>query len=155
MDLLIAEGAPHPKKSWNCDAVRRVLIREGLYSRKHWDRSGAVRDQDRVTKRIAELRAQNISYKEIGKRLTAENLMPEVGSCWHAQTVKNCWEQASTYSEDTATELAVGYRRANYSLREIVQELTLRGLPPKRGGAWHANQVRQLRLLVQIPSCAS
>jgi hypothetical protein len=47
--------------------VRRILTREGLYSRKQWDRSGAVRDQDQVMKRIAELRAMNLSYKEIGK----------------------------------------------------------------------------------------
>jgi hypothetical protein len=44
-----------------------------------------------------------------------------------------------------------GYRRANYSLRQIAQELTLRGLTPKRGGTWHPNQIRELLLLAQIP----
>jgi site-specific DNA recombinase len=151
-DLLASEGRPPPKKSWNCEAVRRILTREGLYSRKHWDRSGVIRDQDTVMKRIAELRALNLSYKEIGKRLTAEKLMPDVGSLWHHQTVKDYWQSASTYNQDTAMELAVGYRRANYSLRKIAEELTLRGLTPKRGGTWHPNQVRELLLLAQIPS---
>lgn len=153
-DILAAEGRPPPKKSWSCEAVRRILTREGLYSRKHWDRSGAVRDQDQVMKRIAELRAINLNYKEIGKRLTAEKLMPDVGSMWHHQTVKDYWQSASTYDQDKAMELAVGYRRANYSLRKIAQELTLRGLTPRRGGAWHPNQVRELLLLAQIPSRA-
>jgi hypothetical protein len=132
--------------------VRRILTREGLYSRKQWDRSGAVRDADAVTRRIAELRAQNLSYQEIGKRLTAERLLPEVGSKWYAQTVKDRWQCASTFDPGKALELAVGYRRANYSLRQIAQELTLRGLTPKRGGTWHANHIRGLLLLAQIPS---
>ena len=150
-NMLTAEGLPPPKKSWNCDAVRRILTREGLYSRKQWDRSGAVRDADAVTRRIAELRAQNLSYQEIGKRLTAERLLPEVGSKWFPQTVKDRWQCASTFDQGKALELAVGYRRANYSLREIAQELTMRGLTPKRGGAWHANHIRELLLLAQIP----
>jgi DNA invertase Pin-like site-specific DNA recombinase len=154
-DTLAAEGRPPPKKAWSTEAVRRILTREGLYSRKHWDRSGAVRDQDRVMKRIAELRALNLNYKEIGKQLTAERLMPDVGSMWHHQTVKDYWQSASTYDQEKAMELAVGYRRANYSLRKIAQELTLRGLTPRRGGTWHPNQVRELLLLAQIPSRAS
>ena len=154
-DIMVAEGRPPPKKAWSCEAVRRILTREGLYSRKQWDRSGAVRDQDRVMKRIAELRALNMSYKEIGKRLTAEKLMPDVGSLWHHQTVKDYWQSASTYDQSKAMELVVGYRRANYSLRQIAQELTLRGLTPKRGGTWHPNQVRELLLLAQIPSRVS
>lgn len=151
-DMLTAEGRPPPKKSWSCEAVRRILTREGLYSRKHWDRSGAVRDQDRVMRRIAELRALNFNFKEIGKQLTAERLMPDVGSLWHHQTVKDYWQSAATYDQSKAMELAVGFRRANYSLRKIAEELTLRGLTPKRGGTWHPNQVRELLLLAQIPT---
>ncbi len=128
------------------------MSREGLYSPKYWGRAGAVRDQDQVMKRIAELRAMNLSYKEIGKRLTAEKLMPDVGSMWHHQTVKDRWQSASTYDQDKAVELAVGYRRANYPLRKIAQELTLRGLTPRRGGTWHPNQVRELLLLAQVPN---
>ena len=154
-DILVKEGRPPPKKSWSCEAVRRILTREGLYSRKRWDRAGAVRDQDTVMQRIAELRALNLNYKEIGKRLTAEKLMPDVGSMWHHQTVKDYWQSASTYNQEKAMQLAVGYRRANYSLRKIAQELTLRGLTPKRGGTWHPNQVRELLLLAQIPNRAS
>lgn len=154
-NMLTAEGRPPPKKSWNCDAVRRILTREGLYSRKQWDRSNAIRDPDIVTRRIAELRAQNLSYQEIGKRLTAERLMPDVGSKWYPQTVKDRWHCASTYDQTKALELAVGYRRANYSLRQIAHELTLRGLTPKRGGTWHPNHIRELLLLAQIPSYVS
>jgi hypothetical protein len=69
--------------------------------------------------------------------------------------VKDRWETTSTYDQDKAIELAVGYRRANYSLRKIAEELTLRGLTPKRGGTWHPNQIRELLLLAQIPSRAS
>lgn len=150
-DTLTAEGRPPPKKSWNTDSVRRILTKEGLYSRKQWDRSGAIRDQDLVKKRIAELRARGLTYKEIGKQLTAEKLMPDVGSLWHHQTVKDRWESASSYDQDKAMELAVGFRRANYPLRKIAEELTLRGLTPKRGGTWHPQQVRELLLLAQIP----
>lgn len=150
-DILTAEGRPPPKKSWNTDGVRRILTKEGLYSRKQWDRSGAIRDQDLVKQRIAELRAKGLTYKEIGKQLTAEKLMPDVGSMWHHQTVKDRWESASSYNQDQAMQLAVGFRRANYPLRKIAEELTLRGLTPKRGGTWHPQQVRELLLLAQIP----
>jgi site-specific DNA recombinase len=150
-DILTAEGRPPPKKSWNTESVRRILTKEGLYSRKQWDRSGAIRDQDLVKKRIAELRAKGLTYKEIGKQLTTEKLMPDVGSLWHHQTVKDRWESAASYDQDKAMELAVGFRRANYPLRKIAEELTLRGLTPKRGGTWHPQQVRELLLLAQIP----
>ena len=151
-DILASEGRPPPKSMWSTDAVRRILTREGLYNRKQWDRTGAVRDQDQVMKRIAELRAMNLSYKEIGKHLTTEKLMPDVGSMWHPQTVKDRWEAASSYKQDEAMELAVGFRRAHYSLRKIGEELTLRGLTPKRGGTWHPQQIRELLLLAQIPA---
>ena len=151
-DILVTEGRPPPKSAWSTEAVRRILTREGLYSRKQWDRSGSVRDQDQVMKRIAELRAMNLSYKEIGKHLTTEKLMPDVGSMWHPQTVKDRWEAASSYKQDEAMELAVGFRRAHYSLRKIGEELTLRGLTPKRGGTWHPQQIRELLLLAQIPA---
>ena len=151
-DILVTEGRPPPKSAWSTEAVRRILTREGLYSRKQWDRSGSVRDQDQVMKRIAELRAMNLSYKEIGKHLTTEKLMPDVGSMWHHQTVKDRWESASSYKQDEAMELAVGFRRAHYSLRKIGEELTLRGLTPKRGGTWHPQQIRELLLLAQIPA---
>jgi site-specific DNA recombinase len=151
-DILASEGRPPPKSVWSTDAVRRILTREGLYNRKQWDRTGAVRDQDQVMKRIAELRAMNLSYKEIGKHLTTEKMMPDVGSMWHHQTVKDRWESASSYKQDEAMELAVGFRRAHYSLRKIGEELTLRGLTPKRGGTWHPQQIRELLLLAQIPA---
>jgi hypothetical protein len=81
--------------------------------------------------------------------------MPDVGSKWFPQTVKDRWQCAATYDQEKTLELAVGYRRANYSLRQIAHELTLRGLTPKRGGAWHANHIRELLLLAQIPGCVS
>ena len=67
--------------------------------------------------------------------------MPDVGSLWHPQTVKDRWESASSYDQDKAMELAVGFRRANYPLRKIAEELTLRGPRPKRGGTWHPQRV--------------
>jgi hypothetical protein len=47
-------------------------------------------------------------------------------------------------------EIAVGLHKANYSLRKIGEELTLRGLTPQRGGVWHSAQVRQLLLMAKI-----
>jgi hypothetical protein len=51
-------------------------------------------------------------------------------------------------------EMAVGLYRANYSLRKIGEELTLRGLTPQRGGVWHAAQIRQLLLMAKIGNAA-
>lgn len=150
-DILEKEGRPSPKgKGWNRAIVRRILQREGLLSVKHFDRTGAIRDTDKVSKRIAELRARHLSYSEIGAQLTRENLMPPVGSKWHAQTVAQTWNTTTTYDPQKAVEIAVGLYRANYSLRRIGEELALRGLTPQRGGVWHAAQVRQLLLLAKI-----
>jgi hypothetical protein len=100
--------------------------------------------------RIAELRARHMNFSEIGAQLTKEKLMPPLGSRWHAQTVARTWNTASTYDPQKATEIAVGLYRANYILRRIAEELTLRGLTPQRGGAWHGAQVRQLLLMAKL-----
>jgi DNA invertase Pin-like site-specific DNA recombinase len=150
-DQLEREKRPSPRgKGWNRALVRRILQREGLISIRHFDRTGAVRDTDVVAKRIGELRGKHLSYSEIGAQLTRENLMPPVGSKWHAQTVARTWEAAATYDPHKTIEIAVGLYRANYSLRKIGEELTRRGLTPQRGGAWHAAQVRQLLLMAKI-----
>jgi DNA invertase Pin-like site-specific DNA recombinase len=150
-DILEKENRQSPKGNiWNRAVVRRILQREGLLSIKQWDRADAVRDTDVVAKRIAELRSENLSFKAIGRQLTKENLMPPVGSMWHAQTVLNAWDKAATYDQQKAIELAVGLHKANYSLRKIGEELTLRGLTPKRGGTWHCEQVRQLLLMAKL-----
>ena len=152
-DLLEKESRPSPKgKGWSRAMVRRILQREGLLTIQHFDRTGAIRDGDTVSRRIAELRAQHLSFSEIGAQLTRERLMPPVGSKWHAQTVARTWRTATTYDPHKAIELAVGLYRANYSLRRIGQELAQRGLTPQRGGAWHAAQVRQLLLLAKVGS---
>ena len=154
-DILEKEKRPSPKgKPWNRATVRSILQREGLLSIKHFDRAGAVRDGDIVSKRIAELRSQNLNFKEIGAQLTKENLMPPIGSKWHAQTVVRTWDTATTFDPQKATEIATGLYRANYSMRKIAQELTLRGLTPQRGGVWHAAQVRQLLLMAKLSDAA-
>jgi DNA invertase Pin-like site-specific DNA recombinase len=145
------EKRPSPKgKEWNAQTVRCILRREGLLTIKQWDRSEANRDTSAVTKRISELRAENLSFKEIGARLTAEKLLPPIGAKWHAQTVVRTWATVATFDQEKAIELAVGLYRSGYSLRKIGQELTLRGITPQRGGMWHGAQVRQLLLLAKI-----
>ncbi|HAN92939.1 MAG TPA: hypothetical protein DCQ33_12795, partial [Nitrospira sp.] len=135
---------------WNRATVRNILLREGLLSIKQFDRTGAIRDTDKVSRRIAELRAKHMSFSEIGAQLTKENLMPPFGSKWHAQTVAQTWNTTTTYDSQKTIEIAVGLYRANYSLRKIGEELALRGLTPQRGGAWHAAQVRQLLLMAKV-----
>lgn len=151
VDILEKEKRPTAKdKKWNRASVRRILQREGLLTIKHFDRTNAIRDTDTVSTRIAELRARHMNFSEIGAQLTKENLMPPLGSRWHAQTVARTWNTASTYDPQKATEIAVGLYRANYSLRRIAEELSLRGLTPQRGGAWHGAQVRQLLLMARL-----
>jgi DNA invertase Pin-like site-specific DNA recombinase len=150
-DILEREKRPTGRgKSWNRTLVRKILQREGLLTIKHFDRTGAIRDTDKVSKRIAELRAKHLNFSEIGAQLTRENLMPPIGSKWHAQTVAHTWNTTTTYDSQKAIEVAVGLYRANYSLRRIGEELALRGLTPQRGGVWHAAQIRQLLLLAKI-----
>lgn len=150
-DILEREGRPSPKgKGWNRSFVRRILQREGLLSIKHFDRTDAIRDTDTVSKRIAELRAQHLSFSEIGAQLTREKLMPPIGSKWHAQTVAQTWNTTTSYDPQKAMEIAVGLYRASYSLRRIGEELTLRGLTPQRGGVWHGAQVRQLLIMAKL-----
>ena len=149
-DILEKEKRPSPRgKEWNRAIVRRILQREGLLTVRQFDRTGAIRDTDTVAKRIAELRAKHLNYSEIGAQLTRENLMPPIGSKWHAQTVAQTWNTTTTYDPQKAIEIAVGLYRANYSLRKIGEELALRGLTPQRGGVWHAAQVRQLLLIAK------
>ena len=152
-DILEREKRPSFKnRGWNRATVRNILLREGLLSIKQFDRTGAIRDTDKVSKRIAELRAKHLSFSEIGAQLTKENLMPPIGSKWHAQTVAQTWNTTTTYDSQKTIEIAVGLYRANYSLRKIGEELALRGLTPQRGGAWHAAQVRQLLLMAKVGS---
>ena len=154
-DIVEREKRPAGRsKCWNRALVRRILQRQGLLDIKHYDRTGAVRDTDVVSKRIAELRAKHLRFGEIGAQLTREKLMPPIGSKWHAQAVARVWESAQSYDPQKAMEMAVGLYRANYSLRKIGEELTLRGLTPQRGGVWHAAQIRQLLLMAKIGNAA-
>lgn len=80
--------------------------------------------------------------------------MPPIGSKWYDQTVVRTWDTASTYDPQKAMEITVGLYKANYSLRRIAEDLTLRGLTPQRGGVWHAAQVRQLLLMAKLSDAA-
>jgi hypothetical protein len=81
--ILQRENRPSPKgKDWNAQTVRCILRREGLITIKHWDRTDASRDTSVVTRRISELRAEKLSFKEIGARLTKEKLLPPIGAKW-------------------------------------------------------------------------
>lgn len=148
--ILNAEGRKTAKgHPWTRIAVQRILAREGYQTVKHWDRSGAIHDSDAVLKRIAELRAAEMSYKDIGVQLTREKLLPPSGLKWHATTVKVLWETAATYNPKKSMEIAARLRRAGYSLSQIGQELTAQGLTPARGGIWHGAQVRLLLLMTK------
>jgi hypothetical protein len=50
--------------------------------------------------------------------------------------------------------IAVGLYKANYSLRKLGEELTLRGRTPQRGGVWHSAQVRHLSLMAKLVGAA-
>ena len=71
-DTLTAEGRPPPKKSWNTDSVRRILTKRVCTHASSGTRSGAIRDQDLVKKRIAELR-ERLTYKEVGSSSPPRN----------------------------------------------------------------------------------
>ena len=61
-DILEREKRPSFKnRGWKRATVRNILLREGLLSIKQFDRTGAIRDTDKVSKRIAELRARKSS----------------------------------------------------------------------------------------------
>ena len=60
--------------------VHKILRREDRITVREWERSTAIRDKAVVSKRILELRADDLNLSEIGRQLTRENYMPVRGS---------------------------------------------------------------------------
>ena len=153
IQILKDEGRPPPRKAaaWSYQNVHKILRREGRITVREWERSTAIRDKAVVSKRILELRADDLNLSEIGRQLTRENYMPVRGSKWYAATVQAYLKECATYDQSSIVKLVLSLREDKKTFSEIGAELTLRGFTPQRGGRWFPAQVKAILDLNQRP----
>ena len=146
IQIMTDEGRPPPRKAarWTYQNIHKILLREGRVTVKEWERSTAIRDKAIVSKRILELRADDLNLSEIGRQLTRENFMPVRGSKWYAATVQAYLKECATYDQDAIVKLVLSLREQKKTFCEIGAELTLRGFTPQRGGRWFPAQVKAI-----------
>lgn len=98
--MLDAEGIPSRGPKWNKFTLYRVLKGAGYedpdrprksepsrQERQRMEAASVRRDKTSAVTRAGELRAQGLSLRQIGERLTGERLLPPRSNRWHAASV--------------------------------------------------------------------
>jgi hypothetical protein len=91
-----------------------------------------------------ELRTDGRSLVFIADRLTAAGLRPKNAPRYMMTSVQDLLRSAVYHDRATPRGYALYLREQGCSLREIGTRLLEAGHKPKRGGQWHAHQVKLL-----------
>ena len=130
------------------------LTKEGLYSRKQWDRSGAIRDQDLVKGRIAELRAEGSPTKRSEAAHALKKLTPDIRVAVASPDRETVGIGGFLLIKTKAMELAVGFVARTYPTCGKLRKLKRRCADslPKRGGTMASpTSERTSTCFAQIP----
>ena len=119
-----------------------------------------VESEQAVISKIAALREEGLSFREIAQRLNADQISARRGGTWRVNGVRAVLLRSGQhtvrptkphgpriplhYDRDAAMERASELRAQGLSLREVGLRLRKERLTPLRGGIWHPAQVAQL-----------
>jgi len=133
---------------WRAQRLSIVLRRDGTKQvhpkRPHGPRIPLRHDREAATELARELRAQGLSFSQIGQRLRKARLTPLRGGIWHPAQVSELLRTASRGDREAAARRAIELRAEGMHLREIGIRLVTEGILPKEGGIWHPAQVHAL-----------
>ena len=133
---------------WRAQRLSIVLRRDGT-KQVHPKKPSGPRmplrhDREAATELARELRAQGLSFSQIGQRLRKDRLTPLRGGIWHPAQVSELLRTASRGDREAAARRAIELRAEGMQLREIGVRLVAEGILPKEGGIWHPAQVHAL-----------
>ena len=135
---------------WDKHKVYELLCKSG----KHKPRSlgnNLVFDRAKAYEIAFALREDQRTYLQIAAALTKAGLRPKNAPEYQATSVQDLLRSAVFHDTSTPAGLAKNLKQRGYSLRQICDELLLRGFCAPRGGRWYPGTVSGL-LLRQVGS---
>lgn len=134
---------PRSAPAWSVNSVYELLCKHGVHKPRSVT-SDLVYDKPRAYRMAYELRADERSMGFIAERLTAAGLRPKNAPRYMVTSVQDLLRSAVYHDRATPRGYALYLREQGCSLREIATRLLEAGHKPKRGGQWHAHQVKLL-----------
>jgi DNA invertase Pin-like site-specific DNA recombinase len=138
---------------WRAQRLSIVLRRDGtkpvLPKKPQGPRIPLRYDREAATALAMELRAQGLSFNQIGQRLRKAKLTPQRGGKWFPAQVSELLRTSSRGDREAAARRAIELRAEGMQLREIGVRLVTEGILPKEGGIWHPAQVHGLLALAE------
>ena len=133
---------------WRAQRLSIVLRRDGtkpvLPKKPQGPRIPLRHDREAATELAKQLRAQGLSFSQIGQRLRKARLTPLRGGVWYPAQVSELLRTANRGNREVAARRAIELRTEGMQLREIGIRLVTEGILPKEGGIWHPAQVHAL-----------
>lgn len=134
---------PRSARTWSVNSVYELLCKHGVHKPRSVC-SDLVYDKARAYKIAYELRSDDRTFSFIADRLTEAGLRPKNAARYLVTSVQDLLRSAAYHNRSTPRGYALYLREQGCSLREIALRLLEAGHKPKRGGQWHAHQVKLL-----------
>ena len=125
------------------NSIYELLCKHGIHKPRSI-RSELVYDRARAYKLAYELRSDERTLGYVADQLTAAGLRPKNAPRYLVTSVQDLLRSAVYHNRSTPRGYALYLREQGHSMREIAARLLQAGHRPKRGGQWHAQQVKLL-----------
>ena len=134
---------PRSAQTWSVNSVYELLCKHGIHKPRsiHGE---LVYEKARAYKLAYELRSDERTLVYIADQLTAAGLRPKNAPRYLVTSVQDLLRSAVYHNRSTPRGYALYLREQGHSMREIAARLLQAGHKPKRGGQWHAQQVKLL-----------
>lgn len=134
---------PRCAEKWSLHSVYELLCNHGVHKPRSVQ-SDLVYDKLKAYQIAYELRSDDRTLAFIADRLTAAGLRPKHAARYTISSVQDLLRSAVYHDRSTPNGYARFLKEQGHSLREIGARLLQAGMRPKRGGQWHAHQVKML-----------
>lgn len=134
---------PCHSPSWTKTSVYDLLVKERIHIIRS-DRGTRIYDKERAHNLAYTLRTEGLTYTAIADKLNKEGLRPKNSSQYRCWSVVELLRSVVYHERTTPAGCARYWKAKGYSLRKIGQKLMETDHRPKRGGPWHAHQVKML-----------
>lgn len=134
---------PRAAPEWSASSVYELLRKHEVHKPRSV-KSSLVYDKNRAYKIAYALRADDRTLVYIADRLTEVGLRPKNAPRYLVTSVQDLLRSAVYHDRATPRGYALFLRQQGCSMREIAARLLQAGHKPKRGGQWHAQQVKLL-----------
>lgn len=136
---------PRCAEKWSLHSVYELLCNHGIHKPRS-TQSNLIYDKKKAYDIAIGLRSDDRTLSFIADRLTEAGLRPKSAPKYTTHSVQDLLRSGVFHDLKTAKGFALYCKTQGLSLRETGARLLEKGFRPKRGGQWHANQVKMLLL---------